>query len=517
MSTTQSVLPMRSRFGDQYKFMAATLAIFAIALGVRLYGLAIKPYWMDEILTIQRAGQPFLTLVADSLTHHHVPIYFILMSWVVPFGSSEILLRLPSALCGALTCSIAGGIGRIVGGGPAGLMAGLFTALSPLQVNFGQDARPQALVVLLIAIALLGLVELALNPKGASLPLRDAGASRRAWMTYFVGTQAAVYVLGVALFWVVAAWLAMLVVALHRDANRTQFLRNAALIHGAIAIITIPVYVAMYFHVRAFGKLLEGLDWIPPVTWEHLWADIGSVYLLQISSPISSRLFPGSVPFMSFVTPAFAILGLLYLRRKRSVFAVLALGVVVLPLGLLVISTLLPMWLPRYLVWSAVPFFIISGLGVAQFPNRLQIPAVGVFGTLVFANLVPYYVSESKPRWDLAAALLQPAIENHDLVLVADVWVPRMMNVYLSRQRIVLAADEWTSDVDLATRRLADGGQVWAVFGRVGLVDREDLDSFLLRISPLGSPAAEIHAGLDVTILRFDSHGSSRRITGTSK
>ena len=188
----------------------------------------------------------------------------------------------------------------------------------------------------------------------------------------------------------------------------------------------------------------------------------------------------------------------------------LALGVAVLPLALLAISILLPMWLPRYLLWSAVPFFVVSGLGIAPLPRRMQVPIAAVVGALAFANLTPYYQIEAKPRSDLAAASLQPVIENHDFVLVTNAWVPRMMNVYLSRSGVVLPDSQWTSDVDVAMTRLAERGRVWAVFGRVGQVDREDLDNFLHRISRLGSPAAEMRAGLDVIMLLFDARESQR-------
>lgn len=494
---------MRGRFDPRISHLAGTLGVFAIALGVRLYGLDSKPYWMDEITTIERSSLPFVALVTDSLTFHHFPTYFLLVSWLVPFGVGETLLRLPSALYGALTCSVAASIGRAIGGGPAGLMAGLLMVFSPLQVSFSQEARPSALAVLLITIALHGLVQLARDPKSASLPLRDAGANRRAWATYFAATLAALYVLGVALFWAAAAWLAMLFIARHRDANKAGFLRNSGLAHGAIVILTLPGYVAMFFFVHAYGRQLEGLDWILPVTLRRLSEGITSVYLLQLSSPISSRLFPSAIPFMHVVAATLAGLGVLYLWRKRSLLTVLVVAVTVLPFALLVISTVFPLWLPRYLLWSAVPFFIVAGLGIALLPRWLQGPAVAIVGTLAFVNLTPYYWIDTKPRWDLAAASLQPAIENRHLVLVADVWVPRMMNVYLSRKGDVLPQSQWTTDVDVAITRLADGRRVWAVFGRVGQVDRENLESFLHRISSLGRPAAEMRAGLDVVILEF--------------
>jgi mannosyltransferase len=495
--------PMRGRFDARIAHLAQTLGVFTIALAVRLYGLDSKPYWMDEITTIERSSLPFLALVTDSLTFHHFPTYFLLVSWFVPFGVGETMLRLPSVLCGALTCSVAAGIGRAVGGGPAGLMAGLLMAFSPLQVSFSQEARPSALAVLFITISLHGLVQLARDPKSASLSLRDPGANRRAWVTYFGATLAALYVLGVALFWAVAAWLAMLFIARHRDANSVGFLRNSIFVHGAIAILILPGYVAMFFFVHAYGRVLEGLDWILPVTLQRLSADITSVYLMQIASPISSRVFPSPIPFMHVIAATLAGLGALSLWRNRSLLAVLALAVMVLPFTLLAISTVFPLWLTRYLLWSAVPFFILAGLGIALLPRWMQGAGVSIIATLAFINLTPYYWVDTKPRWDLAAASLQPAIRNDDLVLVADVWVPRMMNVYLARKGDVLPRAQWTTDVDVAITGLADGRWVWAVFGRVGQVDRENLESFLHRISPLGSPAAEMRAGLDVVILKF--------------
>jgi mannosyltransferase len=501
---TEAATPMRTRIDSRTAYLAGMVCIFAIALGVRLYGIDAKPYWMDEITTIDRASLPFMRLVSDSLTFHHFPTYFLLISWLVPFGAGEALLRLPSAVCGALTCAVAANTGHTLGGGRAGLMTGLLLAFSPLQVTFSQEARPSALAVLLITVALHGLVQLARDPKGASLPLRDAGANRRAWATYFVATVAAVYVLGVALFWAGAAWIAMLIIARHRDANRRGLVRNSVLVHGAAAVITIPGYVAMFFFVHGYGRLLEGLDWIPPATLERATADIGSVYLMLIMSPINSRLFAGAVPFMPIVVAALAGLGALYLWRRQPLLIVLTLAIAVLPLTLLAISAVFPLWLARYLLWSAVPFFVVAGLGIAILPRRLQGYGAAAVGTLAFLNLLPYYGIESKPRWDLAAdQLLHPAIAQRDLVLVADVWVPRMMNIYLSRKGAALERAQWTFDVNAAASRLAEGKRVWAVFGRVGQADHENLESFLDRIAPLGAPASEARAGRDIVILMF--------------
>src|SRR6185437_2174069 len=147
------------------------ISIFAAALVVRMHGLSFNPYWMDEVTTLQRASYPLPKLLSDSLTFHHLPTYFLLISWIVPFDLDETFIRAPSAFFGALTCAIGADISRRLGGISAAITTGIFLTLSPLQVAYGQEARPHALSVLLVSIALRGVIGLALDPATASLKL----------------------------------------------------------------------------------------------------------------------------------------------------------------------------------------------------------------------------------------------------------------------------------------------------------------------------------------------------------
>jgi mannosyltransferase len=479
------------------------ISVFAAALLVRMHGLGFNPYWMDEVTTLQRASYPFPKLVSDSLTYHHLPTYFLLISWIVPFDLHETLIRAPSALFGALTCAVGADISRRVGGIASGLTTGLFLALSPLQVAYGQEARPHALSVLLTAVALRGLIGLALDPAAASLRLTSPSANRGAWATFFFGTLAAVNVLGVALVWTLAALIAMLVIAHHPKSDRPQFLRNTLIVYAGIVIITIPSYLAMYFFVRSSGPLLQGLDWIPPVSAQRLWSDISDLWLMSISSPITSRTFLSGIPFIGAVMAGFFIVGLFQLRGKSPTSTVLLLVTVFLPAALLAVSLLAPIWLLRYLLWSAIPFFVIAGQAVLQFPKRFRAASVAIIATLTLVNFAPYYSAELKPRWDLAADTVRDAVSAGDLILVTDSWVPRMLNLYLSRSGVALPEGQWTTDVNAAVQHIAAGGRVRAVFGRVGQNDHMDISSFRNRLALLGSPIEETPAGLDVVIWSF--------------
>jgi mannosyltransferase len=189
------------------------------------------------------------------------------------------------------------------------------------------------------------------------------------------------------------------------------------------------------------------------------------------------------------------------------VLAVLGAAVLVLPFSLLAISIVYPVWVPRYLLWSAAPFFVCAGVGVTLLPVRAQWPAVAALGLLLGVNLLPYYHDETKPRWDIAGQELRAGLQPGDLVLTDDPQAIAMMNLYLARQNAALPARRWTRDVLKAAAALAAGHHVWAVQGPVGQADHETQTQFLQRIIVLGPAAATERAGLDILLLRFDPSG----------
>src|SRR5271167_1092209 len=183
--------------------LPAAIGVFALAL--RLYGLGDKPFWLDEIASLRRATATLPDLVVDSLNNSHYPSYFLLLWLVGQIGTSQWLLRLPSAVFGAIGASLTCAIGRQAAGTRSGGIAGLLMAFSPFEVQLGQEARSYTLVSCLILIALFGLVRLTQEPGAAALPIRHDGAPRGAWLAYCLGTAAALSVLNVAVPWLLAA------------------------------------------------------------------------------------------------------------------------------------------------------------------------------------------------------------------------------------------------------------------------------------------------------------------------
>lgn len=171
----------------------AWLLALAVALGItfRLVNLEQKVFWVDEVLTALRIagytraevtqalsdGRP--RLPADLLAYQqirpsrglpeamqafqqspeHAPFYFLLLRlWAELFGSSVLVLRSFSVVCGLL---LLGAIYRLSGAlfNPLASQICLsLTALSPLFIAYAQEARPYSLWLLILSLNSLSLL-----------------------------------------------------------------------------------------------------------------------------------------------------------------------------------------------------------------------------------------------------------------------------------------------------------------------------------------------------------------------
>jgi mannosyltransferase len=496
-------LPVRLNLKPSHVTGLCFISMFLLGFGARYYGVNAKPFWMDEVTTIHRAGLPLGRMIENSVFFHQFPSYFIITSWVLPFGTDEFWVRMPAVFFGALSCSLAYGVTRTLGGASAGLATGILMALSPAQVQYGQEARSYTLLICAILVALWGLALLAQDPAGAARSLRKTGARPGAWAAYTLGTIAALNVLGVSVLWLLAANLAVFVLAWRREIDLRGFLENWLLAHIIIILFCLPWFLA--FKLYGQRGALGGLDWVPPVTAIRLWWALAGVYFMHVTSLIAVRVFPAGVPGLGLVVAMLAAGGAFALRRQRAALTVLCTATLVLPLSLLAISAVTPVLMPRYLLWSAAPFFVCAGLGLKLLPNRLRPAAVLVLGLFSAVNLWPYYHDETKPRWDLAAEQLRTQLQPGDLLLVDDPQAVSMMNIYLARKGETLSADEWTLNIQKAAEWREAGKRVWAIQGTVGQVDHESQAQFLSQIAPLGTPSLTKHAGLEILVMRFDA------------
>jgi mannosyltransferase len=486
--------------------MVLPLAVFLLGLAARLHGIGAMPYWLDEVTTVHRASLPLGAMVRDSLQFHHLPSYFWIASLFGHYGLGETMLRLPSAVFGGASAAVVYLIAGALGGWRAGLVAGLLFALSPLQVQYGQEARSYTFVMLMMAVGLLGLVQIARDPRAASLPRRDPDARILPWVIYAIGTIGALQVLSTAFFWLISANCAAIVIAMDPQIERRLFIRRWIVVQAVVLASILPWFLAMA--LLTDGHMGNATDWVPPVTWHSFVSTLGSLYFMRISRLISFHLFPAVVPGLGVLLLALCAMGVLFLRARdegKTLLRTMLVVVLLPPLLILAISVAKPLWMPRYVMWSAVPFFILAGLGIAHLPRpRFQFAATVAVGLLAAVNLAPYYHAETKPRWDLAARDLMQAVEPGDIVLVPDRGPIVIMDFFLGREGRSIPDALWTRDVFTAAAHLQKGGRVWVVSGKVGQADHTPRKSFDSITSPLGAPVRTIAEGDLITLKLYD-------------
>jgi len=488
----------------------ALLVAFA-GLLARLHAIGDKPFWLDEVTTLRRSSLNAHDLITDSLSFHHLPLYFLISRWFIPLGTDEASLRLPAALFGALSCALLFGATRLVGGRRAALAASLLMALSPFQVQYGQEARSYTLVISFIIAALWALMALARDPARAALPFRNPAAARLPWLAYTLATIGALDTLSVALFWPLAALTVLGLMAARHPRLRPGLLRNTSITHLAICAAYLPFVVAM--HQLTHGDMGSGLDWVPPLTPHRIWTTLQAVYLLRTTSLIRFHTFPVGLPWLGLLTALLAFWGLWRATRpgmdqRRPAFAA-TVALVSLPLGLLLTSLVSSVWMPRYLAWSGPIFYLFAGLGFAFLPRPAGRAALALLPALCLINLWPYYRAETKPLWDKAALTLRENLSPEALLVTDDPGAIDMMNVRLRRLGEPIPASVWTSNTDRALQHLRDGFPVWAVHGRIGQADHTPLAAFNSMTSPLGEPCWSSNVGIDIVIEAFAPEGGA--------
>lgn len=121
---------------------SAVLLVLAIALGLRVWGIAAEPYWTDEVFSDRFSRIDIPTMLTATGRDDHPPLYYFgLHFWRQVVGNSRAWLRGYSvawSLLGLLALFL---LARDVGGRRAALFALILAAVNAQDIYFAQEAR----------------------------------------------------------------------------------------------------------------------------------------------------------------------------------------------------------------------------------------------------------------------------------------------------------------------------------------------------------------------------------------
>jgi mannosyltransferase len=322
--------------------VASWLAPMLATAGLGLIGLTGSGLGEDELATwgLVSAPWPDFWQVLRNTDASIGPYYVLLRGWVELAGTSDTALRLPSVLFAAGAAGLVAAAGTRIGGRRVGFVAGLLFAAVPTVSRYGQEARPYALTAFAATLATYLLLRLLDRPRF----LRYAAYS------------AAVGLLGL------AHAVALLIVPAHAYVVWRQR-RSGRTVAGwltAVAVGVLPVLPVLYVGSR---QTETQVGWIPPLSGARL-------------AETPAALFGGAAMAGALIALALAALSL---REPARVATTWALGPV---LGLLGASLVVPLWVPRYLLFVLPAWVLLAAFALRQLTILRGLVAVLVIGLL---------------------------------------------------------------------------------------------------------------------------------------
>ncbi|MEM6354723.1 MAG: hypothetical protein AAF844_03435 [Pseudomonadota bacterium] len=365
---------------------------------LRWIDLTTDAVWGDEILVSIFAQLPVTSLLFDN-PDVHPPLYVLLHKYLVAPADGAAALRTLSLVFGTLSIPAAFAFGWAIKDARCGLWAAALMAVWSLHIDYSQEGRSYAVLLLLVTLASAALAHcLALTPseRGRWYAV-VAVLGALVFATHFIG----IFWLGLAIF-VVAIDYAL-------SAERTVLRRPVrnALALGILLATPTALHLRLALEQRTFNWLL-----VPD--------------LAEFSRVVQALLgITGFVPSLgaavSIATALVACIGLgLLISRGRFAQALFIGGLIALPCVLFVVSQVKPVLMERTALIALPGLIVALAVALAAMPRYA---ATGLGVGLIAVQLSSVSLVEragADPRGlDQGAAAFAATLSERDVVVFA--------------------------------------------------------------------------------------------------
>jgi mannosyltransferase len=397
------------------------VALFVIALLVRVQGIETRSLWLDEAWTLDVAQHTPAEIVAIARNDQHPPGYYLLAAgWSRAFGLSETGVRSLSLLASALSVAALFLLGRRFLGLEAAFAATLLCLASGEHAYYATEARSYAIT------GLLCLGSFAVFLRGVE---RGDG---RGFLWLAPLNALAVYVHFTAAF----AFLAQLAgSALLRTSPRAvlRYVSSQAL---AIALF-IPEVGHLFRQMPTAGEY-----WLRTPGFEQLLRvlldlaggglALGLYAVLFIAGAVLAALRPSRDLEPRGLEPGPVRRSL---RPRARVVAIVVLWAFVPVLAAFLVAQATPVFLTRYLLYASFGWFLLAGVIAAALPVPAVVRAAAVLA-LAGASLVEFREGGYRaPDWRSIAAAVERHRSPGTIVIVSPGYECLPFGYYLEPER----------------------------------------------------------------------------------
>lgn len=492
---------------------ATVLALTLVAFLLRVWLLDGQSLWRDEVDVIRLAHWPPADLLRSlGLAEHNGPLYYIVMrGWLGLAGDSEFALRFVSLCGGVLGVPLIWRVaGRLVGR-RAALMAVLVSTVSSYLVWYAQDAKMYATVVALTLLAMW-------------CWWRALDTGRVQWWAGFVAVSSvSFYIHMLSALMIPVYALALPILGRHGGGRHTSRLGHGPAKAGHAWQIALGLLVLPYLPLAA---------WQLPLVLQthqtgHAFVPLPDMFALLVNLTARGMTmvdaWPVTVPFLFALLlgafgPATRVGGSDW--RPRLVLLLWALLPVVL---LYLISLRVPLFEPRYLIFTVPAFYVLAARGMAGVTRLCRPVAAALLAALIVFGLLGIAVQDTRPiksDFRAAAAFVAARYGPGEPIMFQVPYVRHTFDYYFPHEYPGLDGP-WTNDgkneesaAQLMAATVGDHTQLWLVSSESWLWDGRGLTGEWLDSHAHLLESASF-TRVDVYYYRIDLPAGSTRPTDT--
>jgi mannosyltransferase len=410
--------------------------ILFVAFVLRIANLTGESLWRDEVDTVRFAFEPLGNILANfTATGFNGPLYHLAVrAWLTLGGINDFALRYFSLACGVILVALVYVLGTRMFGRPAGLAAMWLAAIAPILIWYGGEGKMYSLQPMLLALALYALLNAIADVQAPVATVQSKIQNRKSkiwWTVFILATSFSFYVqllsplfLAVAVTFFAAMW--------------PQSKRHIVGFLIALAFLTLPYAPLALWQLPTLvqggniGHIFYPLDVIALTLASNWTVGLdGRAPLLNLPAP--------DVLVMLARYAVFALLALLIAyglaesarharadaeERTRFKLQLATLAWLLLPtLFVFIASTRLPIFQPRYVLWSAPALYLLAGAALARLRSDVRLGqlastlALMVLSTVSLSGLISQVINPIRPDLRGASAFISSAARPGDVIV----------------------------------------------------------------------------------------------------
>jgi mannosyltransferase len=392
--------------------------IFGIGLFIRVFYITHLSFWLDEAYRFEVARMPLADIISGvSSVELSPPLYqFVLHCWMQIFGATDFSARMLSVIFGILTVVLVYIFANKLLGRKVALFAALIAAISPLYINYSQEATQYTMLNFLALLSMILYVDLVYKKESNySIYAGYILASILALYTHYYF----IFILFSQNLFLIIKYLIDKKLKIKIGIKMVKSWLVTQCIIGLLFLPWIPQMFAQIQNVRILNEILSPS--IAKLLFTFLTFCLGFTYYKEWIIPMLS------IVFISALT--FGILFFKGITKKYKCPEIILLLIILMFIPVLMahfISYVLPLYAIWGLLISAVPFYIIIAAGLQSISKRwLKITFFLLVIVLMAASLFNYFKIYQREDFRSAAKFLEKNSNNEAIILYSNIaYVP---------------------------------------------------------------------------------------------